>query len=300
MKFFRVHTNDIAWLTRQPRGLFTTIGKLVDEKLLTEAEQKEYWKNRAYFERELPVPPFYEQGNPDRAVTWFKDTSAGKRVFREMVFYRRMADKYGKKLYISECGEIPGELIYEDEFQIAVKNCKGDAEITTNELTWPVRAVKESDIAQCVSVIRDSFLSVAEQFGITQKNAPRFTAFAINEGKLRTQLVDENRHMYGFFRGGRLTGYYSLQILPDHECELNNLCVLPDFRHQKIGGELLLDACSRASELGCVRMYIGIVEENRILREWYEHYGFTHNGTKKFDFFPFTCGYMEKKLTYTD
>lgn len=43
-------------------------------------------------------------------------------------------------------------------------------------------------------------------------------------------------------------------------------------------------------------MNIGIVEENIVLRSWYEKYGFVHTGTEKFDFFPFTCGYMEKQL----
>ena len=43
-------------------------------------------------------------------------------------------------------------------------------------------------------------------------------------------------------------------------------------------------------------MELGIVEENKKLRMWYESLGFIHTGTKKFDFFPFTCGYMEMKL----
>jgi len=43
-------------------------------------------------------------------------------------------------------------------------------------------------------------------------------------------------------------------------------------------------------------MNIGIVEENIKLKQWYELYGAVHIGTKKFDFFPFTCGYMIKEL----
>ena len=49
-------------------------------------------------------------------------------------------------------------------------------------------------------------------------------------------------------------------------------------------------------ELNCVKVNIGIVEENIKLREWYKSFGFVHTGTKKFDFFPFTCGYMEKNI----
>ena len=48
--------------------------------------------------------------------------------------------------------------------------------------------------------------------------------------------------------------------------------------------------------MGCTQMEIGIVEENRRLRAWYEAHDFVHTVTKKFDFFPFICGYMRKEL----
>ena len=124
MNYFRIHTSDIAWLTKQPRGIFTTVGKLVDAKILTEEETAEYWKQREYFEKVLPGPPFYEQGNPDHAVTWFKDTSQGQDIWKQLTFYRQMCSKSGITLYKSETEEIPGEVIYEDDFQIAVINPK--------------------------------------------------------------------------------------------------------------------------------------------------------------------------------
>ena len=58
MRYYRIHTSDIAYITKRPRGIFTTVGKLVDGKILTEDEEKEYWRNREYFEKVLPVPPF--------------------------------------------------------------------------------------------------------------------------------------------------------------------------------------------------------------------------------------------------
>ena len=134
MKYYRIHTKDCAYITKQPRGIFTTVGKLVDSKTLTEEEEKEYWRNREYFERVLPVPPFYEKNNPDGAVTWFKDSEEAKDIWDQMTFYREMCNKYGVKLYISECDEIPGEIIYEDAFQIAVKNQPEDIVINTKDL----------------------------------------------------------------------------------------------------------------------------------------------------------------------
>lgn len=133
MKYFRIHTAENAYLTKQPRGIFTTVGKLVDAKILTEEETKEYWKNREYFEEVLPVPPFYENGNPDGAITWFKENEKGKEIYSQMSFYREMASKYGVELFRSECTEIPGEVIYEDDFQIAVKNVRTDIKVTTKK-----------------------------------------------------------------------------------------------------------------------------------------------------------------------
>lgn len=134
MRYYRIHTADIAYITKQPRGIFTAIGKLVEAGILSEEETAEYWKNRTYFEKVLPVPSFYEEGNPDKAITWFKDTPAGNRIYSEMTFYREMARKYGTQLYMSECDEIPGEIIYEDDFQIAIKNQRTDICITTHKI----------------------------------------------------------------------------------------------------------------------------------------------------------------------
>lgn len=159
-----------------------------------------------------------------------------------------------------------------------------------------IEKIRENDIPDCVKLIRKSFATVAEQFGITVENAPRFTAFATTEERLLRQFTEECRPMYAFRDGNRMVGYYSLFLKSSEECELNNLCVSPACRHRGIGEKLLLHAFSNAREQGCSKMSIGIVEENSVLRAWYEHFGFIHTDTKKFDFFPFTCGYMEKEL----
>ena len=56
--------------------------------------------------------------------------------------------------------------------------------------------------------------------------------------------------------------------------------------------ELLGHAFGEAARMGCSIVNIGIVEENVRLRKWYEANGAEHIGTEKYDFFPFTCGYM--------
>lgn len=160
-----------------------------------------------------------------------------------------------------------------------------------------IKEIDRDDIPECAEVIKDSFMTVADALGLTAENAPGFTAFAISVDKLYYQLDYEHRLMVAYFLdNGKIAGYYSLMLSEDHQCELNNLCVLPDNRHNHIGKALLDDACIRAKNKGCDKINIGIIEENKVLRKWYEDNGFVHTGTRKFDFFQFTCGYMEKKF----
>jgi len=159
-----------------------------------------------------------------------------------------------------------------------------------------IRPICSDELDNCVEVIRTSFATVAKEFGFNEENAPRFTAFATTSKRLNWHLNGEKRPMYGYFDNDKLVGYYSLLLQGNNECELNNLCVMPEYRHKHIGEGLLNHAVQIAKELNCKKINIGIVEENVVLKNWYEKYGFVHIGAEKFDFFPFTCGYMEKEL----
>ena len=104
--------------------------------------------------------------------------------------------------------------------------------MTRTEENDVIRQIKETEVKECVEVIRKSFQTVADEFGITKENAPRFTAFATDEERLSEQLNGEHRPMYGYFLEDKLVGYYSLAIMGGKTCELNNLSVLQEFRHK--------------------------------------------------------------------
>ncbi len=159
-----------------------------------------------------------------------------------------------------------------------------------------IREMNRDEIPACVELIKHSFRTVADEYGITEENAPRFTAFATTAERLQWQKDSEHRLMYVYEQDGVICGYYSLLMQENNECELNNLAVLPEYRHKGIGKELLEHAFSTAEKSGCRAVNLGIVEENKPLRKWYELNGAVHTGTKKFDFFPFTCGYMRKDI----
>ena len=159
-----------------------------------------------------------------------------------------------------------------------------------------IREIVRSEIPECAALIRESFLTVANEFNFTQTNAPGFTAFSTNNDRLYWQYDNENRKMFAFLSESTIVGYYSLLFDENNECELSNLCVNPAYRHRKIGEQLLNHCFTFAESLNVSKIKISIVEENTQLRKWYESYGFIHVKTVKYDFLPFTCGYMEKHI----
>lgn len=155
-----------------------------------------------------------------------------------------------------------------------------------------IKQIEKEHIDECIEVIKNSFLTVANEFNITKENAPRYVAFATNNEKLIKQL-ENGAEIYAYFTNCNISGVYSLSKY-GNECEISNLCVLPKYRHRGIGNELLAHAFNRAKELGCQKITISIVAENKVLKSWYEKYGFVTVHIKKYDFFPFTCEYMER------
>ena len=52
--------------------------------------------------------------------------------------------------------------------------------------------------------------------------------------------------MYAYYSyNNEIIGYYSLKLLDNNTCELNNLCVISQHRHSNVGKMLLNDAFAR-------------------------------------------------------
>lgn len=152
----------------------------------------------------------------------------------------------------------------------------------------------KAELNICLEIIRKSFLTVAEEFGLTEKICPSHTAF-MTADKLEKQWGD-GRAMFLYYRGRNPVGYFSLCRCNSNEIELNNLSVLPEYRHFGIGKEMIEYAVNFAKQSGYKKLKIGIVEENTVLKEWYAKLGFVHTGTRSFEHLPFTVGFMERSV----
>lgn len=157
-----------------------------------------------------------------------------------------------------------------------------------------IRVESKEQLDICLDIVHKSFQTVADEMILTKANCSSYTAFMPIE-KLISQF-ENNTPMLLYQYNGCFAGYFSLSI-NDDSVELNNLAVLPEYRHLGIGKELVDYAITYSKNiLGANKIKIGIVEENTILKEWYEKIGFVHTGTQKFEHLPFTVGFMEIEI----
>lgn len=146
----------------------------------------------------------------------------------------------------------------------------------------------------CLDIIHRSFITVAKDFDLTEENCPNHTAFMSIEKLVRQYEIGTNMFLFQHYE--KYVGYFSL-VNNGESVELNNLSVLPEYRHLGIGKEMVKYAKDYAyNNTEANKIKIGIIEENTILKNWYSSLGFVHIGTKQFDSLPFTVGFMELKL----
>lgn len=146
----------------------------------------------------------------------------------------------------------------------------------------------------CLEIIHSSFITVAKEFRLTENNCPSHTAFMTMD-KLEKQFEDGSP-MFLFYQNDMSVGYFSLKKFSDEEWELNNLAVLPEYRHLGIGKAMVDYAVVMVKNYGGTKISIGIIEENITLKNWYLNLGFKCISTRKFEHLPFTVGFMEMKL----
>ncbi len=156
------------------------------------------------------------------------------------------------------------------------------------------KVTENAQLNTCLNIIHKSFQTVADDMGLTKDNCPGHTAFMPLK-KLQNQF-DNGNAMFLYMHNNAFVGYFSLSV-NNTDAELNNLSVLPEYRHLGIGKELVGYAADYSKNtLGANKVKIEIIEENTVLKEWYETLGFVHTGTRKFEHLPFTVGFMELEL----
>jgi ribosomal protein S18 acetylase RimI-like enzyme len=157
-----------------------------------------------------------------------------------------------------------------------------------------IREMGEHELEACADVIRRSFGTVADEFGLTVENCPSNGAF-IRTARLRSDRLKGNR-MFVLTDGDVVVGFMQLEKADAGTYYLEKLAVVPESRHLGYGKQLLAFTTETVRALGGGRIGIAIIEENTRLKDWYAENGYVHTGTKVFPHLPFTVGFMQLEL----
>ena len=160
-----------------------------------------------------------------------------------------------------------------------------------------VKRVRSDDV-EFLDVIHEAFLTVARDFNLTAANAPTNPAFmSLDDFK---KMDNESTEMYGAFMNGRCVGFIAIRHESASTCWLEKVSVIPDFRSRGVGKALMDFAVDSINDKQCVEIKIGIINENRQLKDWYLSYGFTVQDVMSFDHLPFEVCLMRYDMALAD
>jgi len=151
-----------------------------------------------------------------------------------------------------------------------------------------------SRIRQSARIIRDSYKTVADEFGLTRENCPTYPSF-IRSPEL-VKLKDEGLRYFGLFMGKEQVGFIAIEKGPDGSYFLAFLAVLFEHRHRGFGGGLVKFALdfTRANHGNMVTLRM--MDEQRVLKDWYQQIGFKIKRVNNYMHIPFTVCLMEREV----
>ena len=154
--------------------------------------------------------------------------------------------------------------------------------------------VSEAELGNSVNVIRESFITVANQFQLTRENAHTNAAFIKVEDLLK--MKEKDVHLFGVFKDEIQIGFFTVEKNDNDLCYLNKLAVLPGYRHNGYGTKMLDFVFEYVKRAGEGKISIGIINENLVLKNWYIQNGFTETAVKNYPHLPFEVCLMEKNV----
>jgi len=150
------------------------------------------------------------------------------------------------------------------------------------------------DLDNSVEVIRESFETVALEFGLNQDNCPTHPSLITLDKLLE---LKGKAKLFGLFLKDRQVGFVAVEKADDMVYYLDKLAVLPDCRHKGCGRKLVEFVVTYIKEQGGQKVSLGMINESTVLKNWYKKLGFIEAGTKNFEHLPFTVCFMDRSLT---
>ena len=158
-----------------------------------------------------------------------------------------------------------------------------------------IKPITKNDLLECLYIIHKGFETTAIELGLTEENCPHRGGASLPYENLLSEF-ESGILMFAYYSNDIPVGFLSIKMLDDGDCGINYIVVLPEYRHNGYGKKLLTFCIQKAKELGSHKVRLGMIDDNKMLRKWYEDNGFLNIGYKNYDGAPFTVGKMEYVL----
>ena len=149
----------------------------------------------------------------------------------------------------------------------------------------------KNTLNQCVNVIKQSFITVRNDLKLTIENCPTHPSF-INVDDLK-KLGEKDVKFYGVFLNSTMIGLYVIENGGNGYYYIEKLSVLPEYRHNGYGKKMMQHAINYMNQKNARGISVAIVNEQKVLKDWYSSFGFKETSKREFDHLPFTVCFME-------
>ena len=116
-KYCRIQGKELAANTMTGKGIFSMLNQMVTNGVMEEEDAELFKEIDSWFATELPWPP--QCRRQEKVICYFK-TENSEMMMKMMNPLMWLLERYEHPYYVVYTN-YPGEIVYEDEYQIAVK-----------------------------------------------------------------------------------------------------------------------------------------------------------------------------------
>ena len=116
-KYMRIQGRELSYVTQYPKGIFGMCWRMVYDGVMEEQDAELFKRIDAWFVEHLPEPPMCKTGD-QRVITFFK-TETMEEMLKHIEPAMALLDKYNHPYDVVYTNFV-GNIVYEDEFQVAV------------------------------------------------------------------------------------------------------------------------------------------------------------------------------------
>ena len=130
-RYVRIQGKELAKNTMYAKGVFSMCWQLVQNDVMIEEDADLFREIDGWFAEHLPWPPPCKRQEP--VVCWFKTENSGEmlKMIRPALW---LLERYNHPYYLVYTNT-PGEIVYEDQYQIAAKT-DGFVQIDELQKSW--------------------------------------------------------------------------------------------------------------------------------------------------------------------